>query len=149
VAAEAAVGGQTHGLVTALAGVTSTAMADKVKAAAAEPLPSAPPILVDAASNAKAVHPKGVRQCALSPAQVEEIYAKLELHERRDLADWALETRSPAFTPDARLAFSDGTTAQTEAMKSTRLSNDAAPCAPFAALCRKRGPTDVVAGAYA
>ena len=124
-------------------------MADKVMAAAAEPLPSAPPIPVDAASNAKAVHPKGVRQCALSPAQVEEIYAKLELHERRDLADWALETRSPAFTPDARLAFSDGTTAQTEAMKGTRHANDAAPCAQFAARCRQRGPADVVAGAYA
>ena len=64
---------------------------------------------VDAgASAARRVTASGARQCSLSAAQVEEIYAKLELPERRHLAEWALAQRGRATVPAAPLAFSDG-----------------------------------------
>ena len=57
---------------------------------------------------ARQVSERGTRQCVLSAAQVEEIYAKMDVEERRALAEWALAQRGAATTPTAPLAFSDG-----------------------------------------
>ena len=125
--------------------------------------PSSSPSTTTAAapsSTARHVTAAGARQCSLSAAQVEEIYAKLELHERRALAEWALAQRGSATLPTSRLAFSDGPcrrcgpsarlTAPVHAC-STRPPRPLTPPRPRLARagCRERGAPDAVAGAHA